>query len=32
MLLRKVVLAGFRDFDSMEAFASGLRETIRANA
>ncbi|WP_298669265.1 hypothetical protein [uncultured Methanofollis sp.] len=26
----KVVLAGFRDLDSMEAFASGLRETIRA--
>ncbi|WP_067051123.1 TATA-box-binding protein [Methanofollis ethanolicus] len=28
----KVVLAGFRDLDSMEAFASGLRETIRAIA
>lgn len=28
----KVVLAGFKDLDSMEAFASGLRETIRAIA
>jgi transcription initiation factor TFIID TATA-box-binding protein len=28
----KVVLAGFKDIDSMEEFASGLREKIRAIA